>query len=221
MSDVPDDANEHRLITGPWDKCFGGGIATTSVTLLGGVPGAGKSTMSLQLADAIAEATKREVLYVGAEEASRDIKARFQRLQLKNQALIRIFPLGSNADLGSVLMKRRPAAFVLDSLPGLIGDDLQAAVALCNALKGYCVDLDAPAIVIDHVTKDENYAGLMALQHAVDTTMLFTVDGDDGIRELNVTKNRFGPANVSAFFEMTSRGLIEAILDDDEEDDDE
>lgn len=208
-----------RISTGPWDKCFGGGIVTTSVALIGGVPGAGKSTMSLQLADTIAEITNREIIYVGAEESVEEIKDRAMRLNLTQMGKIRMYPMGSNVDLGVILKNRKPSAIFLDSLPGLVSDP-EVAVELCKRFKEYAVELKSPVIVIDHVTKDEDFAGLMALQHAVDT--LITLNRDDrGVRYLTTIKNRFGPANISVVLEMTEKGLFLGKDIDDENEDDE
>ncbi len=215
-----------RLQTGPWDPCFGMhrtrplvlgknghikddggpvyGIVTTSVTLLGGVPGAGKTTTALQICDGIVGHTRREMIYVGAEQASKEIRDTFDRLELKNHSLMRLIPCGSNADIAKVLLVRRPCAVILDSLPGL-GIDAADGPAFCKALKGYAVELNAPIIVIDHVTKADSFAGLKALQHEVDT--LITLSGEkDEPREMASIKNRHG-ACTDVVLIMTERGL--------------
>jgi DNA repair protein RadA/Sms len=218
-----------QLQTGPWDCCFGQqrqgkkvvlGIVNTGVTLLGGAPGAGKSTLSLQLAVSIIAATQREIIYLEAEESVEELKARAVRLQIPPAVLnmIRVIPMGSSADMASTLLNRKPSAIVIDSLQGLCNTDLEAQVEFCKALKDYTVPLKAPAIVVSHVTKEEGFAGLMALQHAVDTTVLFTVY-DDGVREMKTIKNRFGPSNVEKLFNMTELGLVERSPEEDEDDD--
>ena len=159
----------NRIVTGPWDRCFGGGIVTVSVTLLGGVPGAGKSTMSLQMADQIGLKTKREVIYIGAEESVEEIKYRAMRLDLKAMNLIRLHPMGSSADLGEIIKSRKPSAVILDSLPGLVSDP-DVAVELCKRFKEYSVEYQFPTIIIDHVTKDNDFAGFMQLQQLANKT---------------------------------------------------
>lgn len=219
-----------QLQTGPWDPCFGQqlvgkktvmGIVNTGVTLLGGAPGAGKSTLSLQLATSIIRATKREIIYLEAEESTEELKARAVRLQVSVEMMnqIRVIPMGSSADMASTLLNRKPSAIIIDSLQGLCGTDLEAQVEFCKALKDYTMRLKAPAIVISHVTKEEGFAGLMSLQHAVDTTALFTVY-DDGVRELKTVKNRFGPSNVEMLFNMTALGLVKREESEDDEEDD-
>lgn len=227
LSEVSDNPIK-RIQTGPWDKCFGQdsssgecGIATCQVILLGGAPGAGKSTMALQLADRIAQNTKKEIIYIGSEESPPQIKDRAIRLGIISNNLIRLHPMGSSADLGSILLNRKPSGIILDSLPGLTKDP-DLAVELCTRFKEYTVELNAPTIIIDHVTKDGDMAGLMALQHEVDTLiMVFKDDGND-IREMVTVKNRFGPT-CSEYFKMTSKGLFlhEDNTNNDDENDDE
>lgn len=227
LSEAPDEPVK-RIITGPWDPCFGvetddegreyEGIVTTSVTLLGGAPGAGKSTLSLQLSDAIAGAVMREVLYVATEEATAPIRARARRLKLKHIDKIRMLPIGVDGDLGAIMKNRTPAAYVFDSLSKAYPDP-KDAVEFCKRIKGYCIEFDAPAIVIDHVTKEEEFAGLMGLQHEVDCTLLFTVY-DDGVRELRTLKSRNGPCT-KVLFNMTQRGLQYRSPEEDEDEEDE
>ena len=209
-----------RLQTGPWDHTFGGGdtrvidgathvtmtgIATTSTILLGGTPGAGKSTLCLQLAAAIA-GPYGEVLYIGTEETEEQILDRADRLGIGNTDKIRLFPMGSSADLGSVLTNRAPKAIMVDSLPGLI-QDTDLAVEFCKRMKEYCAKIKAPAIIIDHVNKEGDFAGLMALQHEVDTLMVMRCI-DKVTRELSPIKNRFGPTDRSVLLDMTAQGLV-------------
>jgi DNA repair protein RadA/Sms len=230
LSEVAESEVE-RILTGPWDKCFGGGIARTAVNLIGGEPGAGKSTIALHIADEIAnKTTTGEVLYVGAEESAKEVKARAARIGIKNYARIRILPMGAIAELGDVLLSRRPCAVMLDSLPGFVSDP-EEAVVMCQRLKAYAVELNAPMLVIDHVNKDRDFAGLMKLQHAVDGLFTLFKDFRDGmpdsmkeLRVMSVEKNRFGPAGVEVHFLMTETGLrhvcLEDLLHDDDDDDD-
>ncbi len=215
-----------RIVTGAWDPCFGVetdddgeellGIVSSSSNLLGGAPGAGKSTLSLQLCDAIAKATAREILYIATEEGMGPIRARAQRLKLKNISRIRMLPMGVDGDLATIIANRKPAAFVFDSLSDGFPDP-KDQIEFCRRLKAYCVDLDAPAIIVDHVTKDEDFAGFMALQHQVDATLLFTVY-DDGVRELKTVKSRNGACR-KVLLNMTNRGLQYRSPEEDEPDD--
>lgn len=226
LSEVSEKPLERITGTGPWDRCFSfvqatkeTGIVTVQVALIGGAPGAGKSTLALQATDKIADRTKKEIIYIAAEEAKEQIKDRAQRLKVQNAHLIRVYPLGASTDLGDIFRRRKPAAVIVDSLPGLTSDPAQA-VEYCKAFKEYAVVLNCPFIVIDHVTKEEGLAGFMALQHEVDTTMLFTVHEDKKkTRQLESLKNRFGPSQ-SVYLEMTETGLVESKGYDNDDDDD-
>lgn len=220
LSEV-EDIPLRQIKTGPWDVAFckeSPGIVSTSVTLLGGAPGAGKSTMAIQLCDEIAESEQREVFYIGAEESKGEYRSRARRLGLRNLKLIRLYPMGASSDIGGILRTRRPCAIVIDSLPGLTEDQEEAA-DICKTFKEYAVELDAPVIIIDHVTKDGDLAGLMALQHHVDTLLTLFPNDDTEVRTLTVRKNRYGAANFDTSLLMTGKGLV--AYTEPEEDDDE
>lgn len=212
-----------RIATGDWDACWGYhivdgkqiyGIVTCSVTLLGGAPGAGKSTLALALADRIAEKSKRPVLYISGEEDDGQIRSRALRMKVKNQNLIRLVPIGRAQNMNAILEYYEPAAIIVDSIP-TVTPDMAEAVEFASTIKEWSSKLKAPAILIDHVTKEEEFAGLQALQHVVDTTLLFTVYEDE-VRELRTVKNRNGPSGIRVFFDMTEHGL-ELNIDDREE----
>lgn len=208
-------AEHDRVQTGPWDHCFGGegenlGIVRTSVTLLGGAPGAGKSTLVLQ----IANQADGEVIYLAAEEALSEIKARADRLGITHQQNIRMVSALSGASLPAVIESRptKPKMAIVDSLQGLVGEDDALQLEVCRRSKEFAVKLSCPFLVISHVTKADVLAGRLTLQHAVDTTMTFFPDIEiedeaEPLRVLNVMKNRFGAANVKAYFRMGKRGL--------------
>jgi DNA repair protein RadA/Sms len=238
------DASVNRIQCGFWDKVLGGGIVTTSVILIGAEPGTGKTTMALQMADAIIEFYKheRDVLYIGAEQATGEIKATGVRLNLANMYNIQVLPcMGDFSGLeqfDAILAELNPAAVFLDSLPGLVGSDHAVAVELAAALKRYA-SKGRPILIIDHVTKGDDFAGLKALQHEVDVllTMRTHTDGDcqcghpasvhksglmaceecdgdclgfSGTRTLACeTKNRYGATPVAIELSMNQDGLRE------------
>jgi len=215
LADAPD-RPLRTMQTGPWDICFSNqsgvvpGPVITGVTLLGGAPGAGKSTMSLQLASCIARTTKREVLYVAAEEDKEEIRARAIRLGITNLELLRVYPLGTSSDLGNVLNYRKPAGIIVDSIQGLTEDPAEQA-SICKNFKGYAVALEAPVVIVSHVNKDRDFAGFMAMQFFVDTLLTFfpvQVKGNDDVRLLESVKNRFGQLAEKALL-MTEKGLVE------------
>jgi predicted ATP-dependent serine protease len=216
-----------HIPTGPWDPCFGvsyltkkAGIVAGSVNLVGGVPGAGKSTLSLQLTNALAKSLSREIVYIAAEEDLIQVKERAKRLDLDCLHLIQgISALGGmQTELGALLLDVRPAGIILDSLPGLGLETPEMGVEYCSALKGYAVELNCPIIVIDHATKSDDLAGLLALQHAVDATLVLFVNPDE-TRTLTPLKNRNGPCDVQVRLLMTEKGLVAAGNEEDEEDD--
>lgn len=206
-------ATVERVHTNLVDLCFGDGIARTSVNLLGGDPGAGKTTLCMQLSDFFAGKYKQETLYIANEQDAPELKTTAIRLNLKHGDRIRVVKAmgGITHDIGTLLLHYKPCMIVLDSVTKWSGEDMNLAVIICQRLKDYSVRLNAPAFVVNQVTKGGEHAGLNKMQHAVDATMLFEVWGENpnDPRRLHVRKNRFGPAPVSQYYEMTGAGLFE------------
>lgn len=208
-------ADTDRIITGkPWDANFGGGIARISTTLLGGEPGAGKSTIALQLASAVADMGIRTI-YFGTEENPGSIRSRADRIGISEACEDSLYIYdGRDGDvqIEDILSRFAENAFgVVDSLPNLACNDLQRAVEICKVFKGYASAFRMPFVIIDHVTKEHSFAGLMTLQHEVDTLITFKVNEKKRKeRELETIKNRFGPVGDQAktLWEMTERGLM-------------
>lgn len=214
LSNAPD-RDVIRYITGPWDSCFGGGVALSSVTLLAGEPGAGKSTMALQLGNAFCERpplapkVSNEILYIAAEQGLSDLRPFANRVGVKHLDRFRMIPIGSDANLQEVIETRRPKVVILDSLQGFT-NDLNDQAEICKGFKPLCDKYHFPAIIISQVNKGNDIAGLKALEHAVDTTLLFTVLDDYGdIRELRPEKNRYGATTTDTwqYFIMGEHGL--------------
>ena len=215
LSDV-ESAEKDRLSVGVFNEIFGGkepraGIVRTSTVLIGGKPG-----------EVIIASTQREVLYIASEEDLPEIKSRAERLGLKHGHLLRMVPaMSGDVKLESILANRRPSAIILDSLQGFANEDLELSVQLCVTLKKFAVTLQAPVIISSQVNKDEDFAGLNKLQHAVDELVTFRVDEEFGqIRYLEVLKNRNGRAFVELRLEMTERGLIVSPEEDETEEPD-
>lgn len=201
-----------RVMTKMVDHCFGGGVATTSVALLAGDPGAGKTTLCLMLSNFFAGFYQKETLYIANEQEDVELKDTAERLDLEHANKIRIVKAmgGVSHDIGTIILRFKPCLIVLDSVTKWSGEDPREAVVICQRLKDYSVKLKAPTIVINQVTKGGDHSGLNKMQHAVDATMMFEVWGDnpEDPRRLHVRKNRNGPAPVSQFFEMTAKGLL-------------
>jgi DNA repair protein RadA/Sms len=230
-----------RIVTGFADRNWGPeenpGIVKNSVTLMGGSPGAGKSTLCAQIMSAIAKATKRPTLYVGAEESGDQVKDRAIRLGIDNMDDMLILPLEEQVKghkiTPATFQRWDPSAVVVDSLSKYASEGgAEEAVRICESVKETAVLRRCPFIVICQVTKDEEFAGLNAVKHAVDTLLIFrTADilsGPDGrdvvppeecgvepFRILQTTKNRFGSI-CETYFTMGAKGLrpflIEAAL---------
>ncbi len=213
-----------RIKTKLVDTVFGGGIVRTSCNLLGGEPGAGKTTLCLQLSDIMCgKFPGKETLYIANEQSPEELTETARRLHLRNMGKIRIVKAmgGLPYDIGDILLQFEPCFIVLDSVTKWAGEDMNQAVIICQRLKDYCVRLNAPAIVINQITKGGDHAGLNKMQHAVDMTAMFDILIDDVVeikpdtpRRLWASKNRFGPAPIEQFYEMTKGGLVEVELDD-------
>jgi DNA repair protein RadA/Sms len=217
-----------RIPTGIVDSVFGSGIACTSVNLLAGEPGAGKTTLSLQLCNIIVSHYHRgkEALYIANEQAAEEIGETAERLRLANRDKIRIVKAmgGVTHDIGDLLIHYKPCFLVLDSITKWAGEDMSLAVVIAQRIKDYAVKLECPCIVVNQVTKDGDHAGLKQLEHAVDMAAMFdilidTVDQDGqpvplklAPRRLMSSKNRFGVAPEEQFFMMTETGLENTIL---------
>jgi DNA repair protein RadA/Sms len=211
-------SNVERIFTGIADHIFGGGIATTSVNLLAGEPGSGKTTLCLQLCNIIAKHFQREALYIANEQDASELRDTATRLELDSAGLIRVVKGmgGLTFDLGDMLMRYKPCLIVLDSVTKWSGDDPAAAVTICNRLKDYSVALKAPSIVVNQVTKSGDHAGLNKMLHAVDMCCIFEllhesedkVASNKTLRHLWSTKNRFGPAPEEQYYLMRTTGLI-------------
>lgn len=223
LSDVSP-APIEKVASGPWDTCFSegkGGVVLTSVTLLGGGPGAGKSTLSLKLAEAVAIATGREALYIAKEQSEDELKQYAIRVGVLRHDLIRLFPMGAGGDIGPILLARKPGVVIVDSLSKLTPDH-DKQVEVCKFFKEYAVQLKMPIVILSHVTKDGDFQGLMSLQHEVDILMtIFPIQGvHKDMREMVVHKSRFGPSFEPLHLLMTEHGLVKYERQEEEDEDD-
>lgn len=221
-----DDSSIQRVTTDLLDECLDGGIVRSDVILIGGGPGAGKSTLMLQVSESLCK--HGLVMYISAEEDVKAIKLRSKRLKVDTKRRLRLLPaLSGVANIGAMLLAHRPKFIIADSLDALSGHNDDEEIAILAIIKKYCVDLQAPAIIISQVNKAGDYGGLKAKQHAVDVLLTFDQDpdaiGPDGIERLRVMetiKNRSGRAGIQTIFAMGEFGLsVDTSLDDPEEDD--
>ena len=206
---------EDRISTGlpGLDRVLGGGLVPGSVVLLGGEPGIGKSTLLLQAARSIAE--DAEVLYVSGEESASQVRLRGDRLEIREPRLF----LLSETDVASIVAQaeaRPPRVLVIDSIQAVRDSGLSSGAGTVSqvresagALQRYAKARAVPVVLIGHVTKDGSLAGPKSLEHLVDAVL--TVEGERGgaRRLLRANKNRFGPVDELALYEMTGQGLVE------------
>jgi DNA repair protein RadA/Sms len=203
-----------RLSTGigELDRVLGGGIVPGSLVLLGGEPGIGKSTLLLQAAANVARDVG-PVLYSSGEESEHQVKSRGERLGVGRAPLYLLAETCLERILDEAT-RLRPALVIVDSIqtvfslklqsaPGSIGQDREAATQLLFAAKGHNV----PVFLVGHVTKDGSLAGPKALEHVVDTVLYFEGERHHAHRVVRAVKNRFGAVSELGVFEMTGNGL--------------
>lgn len=206
---------EDRIATGiaELDRVLGGGIVPGSATLISGEPGIGKSTLMLQVAEALSK--KEEVLYVSGEESPRQIRMRAERLGTISKRLL-LLPETGLFNIEKRIEQVKPAYVIIDSIQTLYRDDLPSApgsvsqVRECAAyLVGIAKATGIPIIIVGHVTKDGAIAGPRVLEHVVDTVLYFEGEKHKQYRLLRAIKNRFGSTNEIGIFEMKEKGLVE------------
>ncbi len=205
---------EERLATGigELDRTLGGGIVAGAVVLVGGDPGIGKSTILLQMSDAIAR-TGEAVLYVSGEESAAQIRMRARRLGVDSPRIA----LFTETDVQRIIETASatpPGVLVLDSIqtvfhadvtgsPGSVSQIRESAAALVRFAK----ETGVPVFIVGHVTKQGSIAGPRILEHMVDTVLYFEGDKRLPYRILRAVKNRFGSTDEIGVFEMTGAGL--------------
>jgi DNA repair protein RadA/Sms len=195
------------------DRVFGGGLVPGSVTLLGGEPGIGKSTLLLQVASSLAQSLP--ILYASGEESVAQIALRAQRLKL-SAAQLGLIAANALDGILQLAVERRCALLVIDSIQSMRSGAVESSAGSVGqlrectaALVRHAKNRGSAVIIIGHVTKDGSIAGPKLLEHLVDTVLYFTSDAGSRYRMLRATKNRFGPVNELGFFAMSEHGLKE------------
>ncbi len=198
-----------------FDLVLGGGIVPSSLTLIGGSPGVGKSTLLLKVAGNLASSGKK-VLYVSGEESTGQIKIRANRLQANSKNLY----LLSEINLENVVVEFKSDNFdilIIDSIQTLYSDKISSAPGSVSQVREITFDLmrlakdnDVAVFIIGHITKEGSIAGPRVLEHMVDTVLYFEGDSSRELRMLRGFKNRFGSTSEIGIFEMTKDGLISA-----------
>jgi len=195
---------------GELNRVLGGGIVPGSVTLLGGEPGIGKSTLLLQL---LAN-WKGKSLYVTAEESAQQVRTRADRLGALKDNLW-LLPEMSLAHIVKAIDDISPDLVVIDSIQTVVDPDLASAPGSVVQVRGCAHRLvqeakrrNVPIVLVGHVTKEGGLAGPRVLEHVVDTVLSFEGERHHALRMMRAVKHRFGPTNELGLFEMTEQGLI-------------
>ncbi len=209
-----DFSDESRLTlgNGELDRVLGGGLVEGSMILIGGEPGIGKSTLSLQIP---LHCQGLKTLYVSGEESAKQIKLRAQRLGGDDSDCLVL----SETLLENILDRARevqPQLLIVDSIQTIFSEAVESAagsvsqVRECAAsLLRYAKESGTPVLLIGHITKDGTIAGPKVLEHIVDVVLQFEGDTKGSYRILRSIKNRFGSTDELAVFEMTGTGLRE------------
>lgn len=208
-------STEKRLSTSDQelDRVLGGGLVTGSVTLIGGEPGIGKSTLMLQLALNI---ENKKVLYISGEESEQQIKMRAERITSTPRADCYILTETSTQNIFKQIEILEPEIIIVDSIQTLHSAHIDSTpgsvsqVRECTAeLLRFAKETDTPVFLIGHITKDGAIAGPKILEHMVDTVLQFEGDRHHVYRILRSIKNRFGAAAEMGIYAMNSTGLRE------------
>lgn len=200
------------LSGGETNRVLGGGMVRGSLILLGGEPGIGKSTLSLQIA---LHTPEIRTLYVSGEESPHQIKMRAERLGTLNDECL-IYSETSLENIISQMQRLSPDLVVIDSIQTIHTDSIDSSpgsvsqIRECAALLlKYAKQTDTSVIIIGHITKDGIIAGPKILEHIVDVVLQFEGDNNNIYRILRSIKNRFGATYEIGVFEMRGEGLIE------------
>lgn len=198
------------------DRVLGGGIVKGSLTLIGGDPGIGKSTLIMQVGNYMASQGEL-VLYVSAEESAEQLKLRAQRLGVSPDN----FYVLPEVELENILVRTEelnPSLLVIDSIQTIYKAELTSAPGSVGQVRECTADLlrlakkkKVTTFIVGHMTKFGAIAGPKTLEHIVDTVLYFEGDRFQQYRILRTTKNRFGSTNEIGIFEMTEIGLQEVV----------
>lgn len=196
---------------GELDRVLGGGLVNSSVVLLSGEPGIGKSTLLLQISDSLGK--KRKVLYVSGEESYGQLKLRAQRLGITGTNLF-VLTETNIENINKQIDKVAPEVIIVDSIQTIFTEKVSSAPGSINQVKECALSFIEKAkskgisvILVGHVNKEGSIAGPKLLEHMVDAVLYFEGERQQTYRIIRAIKNRYGPTNEIGVFEMTDNGL--------------
>jgi DNA repair protein RadA/Sms len=199
---------------GEMDRVLGGGLVAGSLVLLGGEPGIGKSTLTLQSAMRM---QGHKVLYITGEESEQQIRMRASRLSDGGDNCY-ILTETSTQNILQHLEQLRPELVIIDSVQTLQSQSIESSAGSISQIRECTSELQrfakttgTPVLLIGHITKDGQLAGPKVLEHMVDVVLQFEGDRNYGYRILRASKNRYGSTAELAIFEMTDRGMKEIL----------
>ena len=207
---------EDRISTGmqELDRVLGGGVVAGSLTLVGGDPGIGKSTLLLQVCRNFSDAGAK-VLYISGEESLKQIKMRADRIGSFNDNLLLLCETNLSL-IEDTIRSQKPQIVIIDSIQTMYSEDVSAAPGSVSQVRESTAlflqlakGLGVSIFIVGHVTKEGTVAGPRVLEHMVDTVLYFEGDRYASYRILRSVKNRFGSTNEIGVFEMREEGLAE------------
>lgn len=213
-----DELSRYNTKSEELNRALGGGIVPGSLTLIGGEPGIGKSTLLLQASKNFAE-QELTVLYVSAEESSRQLKLRANRLGIKADCKeILVYAENDLSSITTQIETLEPSLVIIDSIQAVYLPDLDSVPGSPSQIRECTGNLmrlakssNVPIIIVGHINKDGDIAGPKILEHMVDTVLQFESTRDSNIRFLRTIKNRFGSTDEVAIFKMEETGLLDIV----------
>ena len=209
-----DNITRFSTLNEEFDLVLGGGIVPGGLTLIGGSPGVGKSTLLLKIAGNLAKSGKK-VLYVSGEESAGQIKMRATRLDANEKNLYLLSEISLEA-IQDELLRQDYEIAIIDSIQTIYSDKLTSSPGSVSQVREITFELmrkakesDIAMFIIGHITKDGSIAGPRVLEHMVDTVLYFEGERGHKFRILRAVKNRFGAVNELGVFAMTGEGLRE------------
>ncbi len=197
-----------------FDRVLGGGLVDGEVLLIGGSPGIGKSTLLSQILNNVST-DKEKGFYLSCEESLAQVKIRFSRLNIENENIYLLSENNLNNALYSI-KKINPKFLIIDSIQSVYSEKISSipgSVSQIRECSSMLIDFakrnNTILFIIGHITKEGSIAGPKILEHMVDTVLYFESEKNNIYRIVRALKNRFGPVNEIAVFEMTSMGLKE------------